>query len=60
MSNLGALIYPFLLIYLNSKLPRPARPRTWHYAILFLNVAFFGFFFLNFAADFMGHPLVTF
>ena len=34
MSNLGALIFPFLLMYLNSRLPRPARPRPWHYVIL--------------------------
>ncbi|SDJ95943.1 hypothetical protein SAMN05421874_104207 [Nonomuraea maritima] len=60
MSNLGALIYPFLLMYLNSKLPRPARPRPWHYVILVLNFLFFGFFFVNFIADFIGDPLVTF
>ncbi|MFG1701004.1 Nramp family divalent metal transporter [Nonomuraea sp. NPDC049309] len=60
MSNLGALIYPFLLMYLNSRLPRPARPRPWHYVILVLNVLFFGFFFVNFIADFVGDPLVTF
>ncbi|MFG1684452.1 Nramp family divalent metal transporter [Nonomuraea sp. NPDC049269] len=60
MSNLGALIYPFLLIYLNSRLPRPARPRPWHYVILLLNFLFFGFFFVNFIADFVGDPLVTF
>jgi hypothetical protein len=60
MSNLGALIYPFLLMYLNSKLPRPARPRWWHYVILVLNFLFFGFFFVNFIADFVGDPLVTF
>ncbi|WP_157245614.1 Nramp family divalent metal transporter [Nonomuraea typhae] len=60
MSNLGALIYPFLLIYLNGKLPRPARPRPWHYVILILNVLFFGFFFVNFVADTIGDPLITF
>ncbi len=60
MSNLGALIYPFLLMYLNSKLPRAARPRPWHYVVLALNVLFFGFFFINFVADFLGDPLVTF
>jgi hypothetical protein len=60
MSNLGALIYPFLLMYLNSKLPRPARPRPWHYVLLVANVLFFGFFFVNFIADFFGDPLVTF
>jgi hypothetical protein len=60
MSNLGALIYPFALMYLNSKLPRPARPRPWHYVILVLNFLFFGFFFVNFIADFVGEPLITF
>ncbi|GLW66545.1 hypothetical protein Arub01_47890 [Actinomadura rubrobrunea] len=60
MSNLGALIYPFLLMYLNSRLPRAARPRPWHYAVLVLNFLFFGFFFVNFVADFVGDPLVTF
>jgi hypothetical protein len=60
MSNLGALIFPFALIYLNSRLPRPARPRPWHYVILILNVIFFGFFFINFISDFFGDPLVTF
>jgi hypothetical protein len=60
MSNLGALIYPFLLMYLNSKLPKAARPRPWHYVILVLNFLFFGFFFVNFVADFIGDPLITF
>ncbi|MGH3391334.1 MAG: Nramp family divalent metal transporter [Actinomadura sp.] len=60
VSNLGALIYPFALIYLNSKLPRPARPRPWHYVILVLNFLFFGFFFVNFIADLVGDPLITF
>ena len=60
MSNLGALIYPFLLIYLNSRLPRVARPRPWHYVILILNFLFFGFFFVNFVADAFGDPLITF
>ncbi|HET9143239.1 Nramp family divalent metal transporter [Actinophytocola sp.] len=61
MSNLGALIFPFMLMYLNSKLPRPAKPRWWHYVILVLNVVFFGFFFVNFVYEsFTGDPLVRF
>jgi hypothetical protein len=60
MSNLGALIYPFLLIYLNRRLPTAARPRPWHYVILILNFLFFGFFFVNFVADSIGDPLITF
>ncbi|KAB2344394.1 Nramp family divalent metal transporter [Actinomadura rudentiformis] len=60
MVNLGALIYPFMLIYLNTKLPRVARPRWWHHVVLVLNFLFFGFFFVNFVADFVGDPLITF
>jgi hypothetical protein len=60
MSNLGALIFPFLLIYLNSRLPKTARPKWWHTVLLLANVVFFGFFFINFISDFFGDPLVTF
>jgi hypothetical protein len=60
MSNLGALIFPFMLMYLNSKLPRAARPRPFTYVLLVANFLFFGFFFVNFIADFFGNPLVTF
>ncbi|MEQ7128783.1 Nramp family divalent metal transporter [Actinopolymorpha sp. B11F2] len=60
MANFGALIYPFMLIYLNRQLPKPARPRPWHTVILLLNVLFFGFFFVNFVADLVGEPLITF
>ncbi|OXM64352.1 Nramp family divalent metal transporter [Amycolatopsis thermalba] len=61
MSNLGALIFPFALMYLNSRLPKAARPRPWHYVILLLNFAFFGFFFINFVYElFTGSALVKF
>jgi hypothetical protein len=61
MSNLGAIIFPFIMIYLNRKLPRAARPSPWRYVILLLNVVFFGFFFVNFvAAEYGGGPLVEF
>jgi hypothetical protein len=61
MSNFGALIFPFLLIYLNSKLPKTARPRTWTYVVLLLNFLFFGFFFLNFVFDQLtGEALIQF
>jgi hypothetical protein len=42
-------MFPFVLMYLNSKLPRAARPSWYHYVILVFNVVFFGFFFINFA-----------
>jgi len=61
MSNFGALIFPFFLMYLNSKLPRAARPKGWVYVILVLNFLFFGFFFLNFVfKELTGDALVTF
>ena len=61
MSNLGAVIYPFVFIYLNRKLPKAARPSKWAYAGLMANVVFFGFFFLNFVVEKLtDSPLVTF
>jgi hypothetical protein len=48
MSNLAALIMPFALMYLISKLPRPARAQWWSYVILAIVAVYFGFFFLNF------------
>jgi hypothetical protein len=61
MSNFGALIFPFMLIYMNSKLPRAARPKGWVYLVLVLNFLFFGFFFLNFVwNEVTGDALVQF
>jgi hypothetical protein len=48
MSNLAALIMPFALMYLISKLPKPARAKWWSYVILVIVAVYFGFFFLNF------------
>lgn len=60
MSNFAALFFPFVLMYLNSKLPKPARPPKYTYVILVLNVIFFGFFFINFVWDtFVGGPLIV-
>jgi TRAP-type C4-dicarboxylate transport system permease small subunit len=48
-------------MYLNSKLPRAARPKGWVYVVLVLNFLFFGFFFLNFVVnELTGDALVTF
>jgi hypothetical protein len=61
MSNLAALIAPFALMYLISKLPRPARAQWWSYVVLVLVAVYFGFWFINFATDkITGEPLVTF
>ncbi len=61
MSNLASIIFPFAMIYLNSKLPKPARAAWWSYLILILNVLFFGFFFLNFISNLLFKtPLVRF
>ena len=61
MSNLASLIYPIVLIYLNTKLPKPAKARWWSILALVLNFLFFGFWFINFAVSVIaGHPLVQF
>ena len=61
MANLASLIFPFVMIYLNAKLPRPARGRWWSTVVLLANVVFFGFFFVNFISlKMIGQPLVRF
>lgn len=61
ISNLGSMIFPLALIYLNSKLPKPAKIKWWSYVVLLLNVLFFGFFFINFlSVQFAGQPLFSF
>ncbi len=61
MANLASIIYPLVLIYLNSKLPKPARASWWSYVVLIANVLFFGFFFVNFVSLIAtGQPLVKF
>jgi hypothetical protein len=61
MSNFGALIFPFMLMYMNSKLPKAARPKGWVYLVLLANFLFFGFFFVNFVFDqFTGDALIKF
>ncbi|HEY3240089.1 MAG TPA: Nramp family divalent metal transporter [Acidimicrobiia bacterium] len=61
MSNFGALIFPFVFIYLNRRLPKAARPTKLAYVGLMANVVFFGFFFLNFVVEKLtDSPLVTF
>jgi hypothetical protein len=61
MANFASLIYPLVLIYLNRKLPRPARARWWSILILIVNVVFFGFFFFNFLSlKLTEQPLVRF
>ena len=51
MSNLAALIFPFALMYLIARLPRPARARWWSYVILTIVAVYFGFFFINFVVS---------
>jgi hypothetical protein len=51
MSNLAALVMPLALMYLISRLPRPARARPWSYVILLAVVVYFGYFFINFFAS---------
>ena len=51
MSNLAALIMPLALMYLISRLPRPAKASWWSYLILTAVVVFFGYFFINFFSN---------
>jgi hypothetical protein len=61
LTNAGALVFPFALIYLNRRLPKAARPPRYAIAALLANVVFFGFFFVNFVVEkATGSPLVTF
>jgi hypothetical protein len=61
MANFAAIVFPLVIMYLNSKLPRPARITWWSYLVLTLNVLFFGFFFVNFVwVQALGAPLVRF
>jgi hypothetical protein len=61
MSNFGGMIFPFVLMYLNSRLPKTARPPAYTNFVLVLFVLFCTFFFVNFVADtFLGAPLVQF
>ncbi|MGH8929218.1 MAG: Nramp family divalent metal transporter [Egibacteraceae bacterium] len=61
MANLGALLFPFALIYLNRRLPEAARPPAYTTPLLILFAVFFGFFFVNFVAEtFFGQALVQF
>jgi hypothetical protein len=61
MSNFGALVFPFMLMYMNARLPKVARPRWYIYPLLLLNFLFFGFFFVNFVFDQLtGDALVRF
>jgi hypothetical protein len=61
MSNLGGMIFPFVLIYLNNKLPEAARPPGYTNVVLVIFALLCGFFFVNFVADtFLGGPLLQF
>jgi|GEM_PF-251419 len=59
LSNFAALVFPFVMMYLNSRLPKPAKITWWSYLVLLANALFFGFFFLNFVSvTFFKVPLV--
>jgi hypothetical protein len=61
MANFAAIIFPFVIIYLNRQIPKPARLSWWGYVLMVLNVLFCGFFFINFlAVQVTGTPLYRF
>lgn len=61
IANLAAAIFPLILLYLNFRLPKPARA-TWVSAVVLLaNIFFFGLLFINFAASWLtGQALFAF
>ena len=61
VGNFAALLFPLAILYLNRRLPHPARSGWASVLVLILNMAFFGFFFVNFVvARITGAPLVRF
>lgn len=59
MANFASLVFPLAILYLNRRLPPPARSTRLGALVLWLNVLFFGFFFVNFlAAQVTGQALV--
>lgn len=61
LSNLAAMIFPLIMIYLNRRLPRPAKATWWSTVVLVLTALFFGFFFVNFVSvQLTGQPIVRF
>ena len=61
LTNLAAMIFPLVMIYLNRQLPKAARIRWWSCLVMVANVVFFGFFFINFVVvKLTGSPLVRF
>ncbi|HEX9935205.1 MAG TPA: Nramp family divalent metal transporter [bacterium] len=61
LANLAAILFPFVVLFLNRKLPGPARIGVFGTLVLAANVVFFGFFFLNFLTmQCFGQPLVRF
>ncbi len=55
--NLAAMIFPLVMIYLNRRLPRPARITWWSILVLLANAVFFGYFFVNFIWSLIGARL---
>lgn len=61
LANFASLIFPLMMIYLNLRLPRPARISWLGILMMIANVIFFGFFFINFLfLQITGSPLVSF
>lgn len=61
MANLAGIIFPLVMIYLNTKLPPAARTRWWNILALVVFALFSLFFFANFVSvNVFGSPLVRF
>lgn len=61
LANLAGMIFPLVMIYLNRRLPRPARSSGWSILVLAANALFFGLFFINFVlVELTGNVLMRF
>lgn len=61
MANLAGVIFPLVMIYLNLRLPKPARAKWWSIVALVIFALFSAFFFANFlSVNLFKVPLITF
>ena len=54
LSNVGAVMFPVLLMFLDAELPGPARPRWGQYVFVVLRFLFLGGWFVYFVYEVVG------
>lgn len=61
MANLAGIIFPLVMIYLNTRLPKISRTNWWNILAMIVFALFSAFFFANFVSvQVFGTPLVQF